>query len=188
MLCQVCQQNEMVMKITKIQGGVPTEYNVCAECAAKISAHHAAIQKKRQVDKQTVENLLKDLLGQAGATKIKITHAADEDVPSCPECGINYLQYRQSFMLGCPACYDSFGEVLENDIQKIHRATHHVSSGSRPQPRAASSDVQLDLQTQVRMLQRELQESIECENFDRAAELRDEINALQQQIESEKNE
>lgn len=179
MLCQICQKNPMTMKITKLVGGVPTEYNVCAECAPKVSAHHAKIMKSKKVDEQTVKNLLKDLLESQGVIGAKIEDVgAMEDVPVCPDCGLDYLRFRQTYMLGCPNCYDAFGETLKNDIRRIHGATSHVDKA----PASVLNPEEADRQTRLRSLQRELHESVETEDFGRAAQLRDEIHKLQEEL------
>ncbi len=183
MLCQICQQNEATMKITKIVGGVATEYNICESCAPQVSDHYAKIMKKKEVDKKTVENLLKDLL-QQGSAATKPDPDVEADLPTCPECGLNYLKYRQSFMLGCPNCYEAFGENLRSDIRKIHGASQHI--GEAPMPVAAAPDEAPDNQLRLHQLERELQECVEKENFDQAAELRDQINELKKTIESER--
>ena len=179
MLCQVCQKRETTMKITKIVDGTATEFNVCEECASNVSPHHAKIHKKKNIDALTVQSLLKDLLaqGEAGASA-KIVTIEGGDFPTCPTCGLEFLRYKQTFMLGCPDCYDAFGEHLLNDLTKIHGATRHVGE------RHVVASPLLDIQTRLRMLRHELDESVQSEDFDRAVRVRDEIRQLQREQEA----
>lgn len=181
MLCQVCQKNEVSMKITRIVDGTPTEYSVCEDCAPSISPNYAKIQKKQQAKKLSVENLLKDLLAkQAEGAGEGAAPVSDVEDTSCLECGLSFSRYRETYMLGCPSCYDAFGDRLVEDLIKIHGASEHVSD--EPAANGASRRAG-DMQAQLRVLRRELDECVEAENFDRAAQIRDRIRQLQQQME-----
>lgn len=169
------------MKITRIVDGAAVEYNVCDECAATVSPHHAKINKKKKVDTLSVENLLKDLLSQQEAIGVKMGLEGDApaELPVCPSCGLEFLRYKQTFMLGCPDCYDAFGEYLLADLKKIHGATEHMGG------RLAVSRSLIDLQARLRTLRHELDECVQSENFDRAAQLRDQIRRIQSEHETQ---
>ncbi len=175
MLCEKCQQNEVVIKITKIVNGVHEEYNVCSQCAAEISPHHAKILKNTQ-KQLSVENLLQELIQKHEATGAAARPASADSGLMCTSCGLDYTVYRKTLMLGCPECYNEFGEKLERDIRKIHGATEHLSEEKKTDEGLRKA------QSQLRTLEAELNEAIDKEDFDQAALLRDKIAELRNNI------
>ncbi len=171
-LCQVCQKNAIAMKITRIVDGVPTEYSVCAQCAPSISPHQAKLHSKK-AKKISVENLLKQIIaqGESGAKSGGGELAEDN---SCPDCGLPFARYRQTLMLGCPGCYEAFGEEFLADVQKIQGTTHHIEESAPAQQRILA-----DAQARLAALRHEMENCIRDEDFGRAAGLRDQIRLLQ---------
>lgn len=175
MRCQVCQKNEVAIKMTRLVNGEMVDYHVCHECADKVSPHMNKVRKKSSPSKLTVEHLLKELMSQGDPTGGPAARVEDiVEIPTCPQCGTDYARFRETFMLGCPDCYDAFGERLIADLQKIQGATRHVESKRRSNGSVA------DLQARLLALRRELEESVFAEDFERAARLRDQIRHLQQ--------
>lgn len=164
------------MKIVKVVGGQLEDYHVCEECAAGLSAYAAKIMKNAQADLKSTAHLLSDLLkGQEEGAAIspgKPVHPAPADI-QCPHCGLDFSRYRQTYMLGCPHCYDAFGEALEADIRKIHGATEHTGGRTHSQEKLA------DFQSRLKTLKHELEDAVRREDFDKAARLRDELKELQ---------
>ena len=78
----------------------------------------------------------------------------------CPVCGFSVDNYRNTGHLGCPDCYKVFARELD--------PTAEIED--EPETEAPAL-------TRAR-LQKELQQAIERENYERAAQLRDQINAL----------
>lgn len=113
MLCQNCGKNNFTLKITRILDGVAEEMKVCEDCAVKISPYHAKIAKKKNLDKTSVENLLKDLLSKQDVTgqleEVLLGAKVVDLSATCGNCGLDFQRYKQTYMLGCPECYDSFG-------------------------------------------------------------------------------
>ncbi len=175
MLCQNCQKNEVKLKITRLVNGVPEELKVCEECAIKLSPYHAKLAKKREADKQSVEKMLQDLIGQA--SEEAATGTAGDGSPQCESCGLTYKRFRKTYMLGCPDCYDAFGEHLLEDIRRHHGADRHVPDRSEAQLTRT-----VDVETRIKALRLELDECIQSEDFDRAVRLRDEIRELESQL------
>ena len=183
MLCQNCGKQNFTLKITRIRDGVAEEVKVCEDCALQISPYHAKIAKKKNLDKTSVENLLKDLLSKqevSGALEEVLLGSKVVDLSAtCGSCGLDFQRYKQTYMLGCPECYDSFGERLLSDIQRIHGATEHVAGKTSGTVRR-----NLDTQARSRALRQELEECLDSEDYARAARIRDELRKLQEAEES----
>lgn len=91
----------------------------------------------------------------------------------CRGCGLALADFRQTGVLGCAECYESFAEQLEGLIARSHAgATHHT--GRKPRRSADAAE----RQDRVRRLLRELHEAVSSEQFERAARLRDELRVL----------
>ncbi|MEZ6064319.1 MAG: UvrB/UvrC motif-containing protein [Planctomycetaceae bacterium] len=97
---------------------------------------------------------------------------AEQD-ESCPHCGITYKQFRSRGRLGCPHDYDVFRERLGPLLESIHGERQHI--GKSPQSRPSVSRRQHEL---VR-LRGALKGAVEAEDYEQAAQLRDEIRQLE---------
>lgn len=180
MICQICQKQNFTLRITRLKDGVAEELRVCEDCAVRVSPYHAKLTKKKNLDKASVESLLNDLLSKqegGGPLEDLLQLGARVDLSAtCPSCGLDFQRYKQTYMLGCPDCYDSFGERLTEDIRRIHGATEHVTGRTPPAIRR-----NLDAQARARALRQELEECLEAEDYAAAARLRDEIRRLQEE-------
>jgi len=94
----------------------------------------------------------------------------------CPQCGFSQADFKKLGRFGCPECYETFSEGLDNLLKTMHKGTRHV--GKVP---AAFSGVQT-MKERLERLQQELARAIQEENFERAAVLRDEIKNLQARL------
>lgn len=181
MQCQSCNKQPASLRITRLSPGSVEELHLCDGCASKVSPFHAKMMKKKQIP-MTVEHLLKEMLeGQTGAAVEKGEEgsaATGRGEPlTCPKCGLDFSRYRQTWMLGCPACYDAFGEKLEGDLRKMHGAVEHKGAEAPPVVPSLA-----DVQAQVRALRAEMEEAVEEEDFERAAQLRNEVRRLLAQM------
>lgn len=152
------------MFLTQIVNGQVSELALCESCArAKglFDPQSLTFAEKffPEEFKQRVDKLVRELAGD-------ITDAAAEPAPPmsmfnrCPVCGFGVEDYRNTGHLGCPDCYRVFARELDP---------------------AAEVDTEQDTEapalTKAR-LQKELQQAIEREDYERAAKLRDMINTL----------
>lgn len=92
----------------------------------------------------------------------------------CEDCGLNYDDFRRDGLLGCPGCYESFEEAIESLIARAHEgAVLHCGKV----PSYAGSD-QIRHQRLLRLRQ-ELKKAVLTEQYERAAQLRDEVEQLE---------
>ena len=117
----------------------------------------------------------------------------------CGLCGLRFADIMQSGKVGCPSCYTTFKEELGPTIVSIHGAEKH--RGRKPKrldlaetPMASTEDTeQTSPQTppaaetdeeKLARLKEEMQKAIAIEAFEKAAEIRDQIKALEKGGES----
>ncbi len=161
-LCDICQENPATVHYTEIVNNKLKKLNLCEQCAREkglgITAHFG------------VAEILK------GLTEAQQEEATEPE-QTCDFCGLSFSRFRKVGRLGCSHCYETFYEQLEPILSDIHKKTEHVGKS----PSAAAI---IDTTTkQLSDLNRELRRAVEDEEYERAAELRDEIRQLEQKQE-----
>lgn len=84
----------------------------------------------------------------------------------CPTCKQSLDFYRKTGRFACPDCYSAFSDSVEGILKKLHKSTKHKGDMA-------------SVPSKLEKLKTELREAIECEKFERAAQLRDEIRAIE---------
>jgi protein arginine kinase activator len=98
------------------------------------------------------------------------------DVLACPTCGMNWTQFKQAGLMGCPHDYELFGIRLLPLLKRAQEgAVDHVGKVP-PRRKTAESERQVA----ALRLRRELQRAIEAEKYEEAANLRDQLRHLEQ--------
>uniref|UniRef100_A0A832MMG6 UVR domain-containing protein n=1 Tax=Eiseniibacteriota bacterium TaxID=2212470 RepID=A0A832MMG6_UNCEI len=165
MLCQICGKNAGTVHITEIHDHRMTELHVCERCAEEKGIHATA--KKHKFD---IADLLAGMADDGTATEEeRIGHVR------CPRCGLLYSGFKETGRLGCADCYAAFQFQLRPLLRRLHGDTRH--RGKVPSRDGEGA-------TRSRHLQRlhdELQRAVEREEFERAAQLRDEIRRLEEE-------
>ncbi len=108
-------------------------------------------------------------------TQFVISHSARAKAKSkaCPGCGMTFGRFRQGGTLGCAECYDAFEEQLAPLIERAQNgATDH--RGKTPLRAGAS----VDRQRMISQLVKELDQAVAAEQYEQAAELRDQLRDL----------
>lgn len=168
MLCQRCNEKEASVHLTKIVNGEKTELFLCKECAeetGQISFDSS--------DSFSFQNLLAGLLKpQLGETSL----SRREDELVCENCGLTYSEFSQEGLTGCSECYNTFGSRLDPLVKRIHGSTEH--QGKVPQRRGGD----LRIKKEINDLKSEMQQAVDREEFEQAAEIRDKIKDLKQKL------
>lgn len=155
MQCQRCNKHATV-HLTEIVNGKKIEQHLCDGCAQK-----EGITIKTQVPlSELIDNLV---------TAQQESQELGEK--TCPECHLDWQDFRKGGLLGCPGDYEFFGEPLEKLIARTQEgATKHV--GRIPNKSPDRSDIQLKLLR----LRQDLHKALNEEDYEAAARLRDEIH------------
>lgn len=158
MNCDVCKKNQATVFLTQIVEGNMQKVNLCESCS-----------KEKGVTDPTGFALADLLLGLGAAQEIDKSGT----VTKCPACGFTQADFKKTGRLGCPACYETFGEGLGGLMKGMHKGSNHI--GKVPTRMAQS----LERDQQLKDLQRELRKAVADENYESAADLRDRIKTLQ---------
>ncbi len=149
MLCEKCGVNLANLHLTQTINGKKSEIHVCKNCAEQ--------------------------MGYLGVDNIFSTDFFNLLTPNiagharCPGCGETYEEYKATKRIGCAACYTHFASFLEPVLKKVHGSAVHTGK----LPRKVSG--KLLRKRTLEHLRRQLQEAILSENFEKAAQLRDQI-------------
>jgi protein arginine kinase activator len=104
-----------------------------------------------------------------------LTLAREGPLETCPVCGMTWGQFRQGGLLGCGHDYDLFAPRLLPLLKRTQEgAVEHV--GKIP-PRKKREEG--DRQVVTLRLRRELQKAIDAENYEQAAQVRDQLRSLE---------
>jgi len=169
MMCDNCGQHPASFHITTVTGEERKERNLCPECMAKLK------QQMPGIDLNHLTGLLSGFLQAIKANN----EASNKDEPGlkCGQCGMTYSAFRKVGLLGCANCYQDFKEPLRELLGSIHGRTQHVGRV----PKNVGED--LSIRFQVERLRTELKTAIAEEEYENAASLRDQIRALDAQLE-----
>ncbi len=162
MLCQNCARNEATTHIKRIVGGEASQLHLCYNCA-----EHLGYADVFSGFGFNISNMLANFFPEFSYS----LPSADES-ERCPTCGTSFEEVIRTGMMGCADCYESFYEKLRPSLARIHgKAVHSGKTG-------ASYGEEAELQNKITELKDEMNRAVVAQDFERAAVLRDEINAL----------
>jgi len=165
--CQKCDR-PATHKFTRILSGQVVDFFFCQEHAAEFSP----LQLKAALSQNELAQLLAGLLKSEQGQKAGPSDDVQADL-KCPACGLSFRQYRQTMFLGCSHCYQAFEKYLKEDLRRYHGTSRHC--GKQPLPAAADETADRE---KVEALKKRLALAIQDEDFELAAQLRDQIRQL----------
>ena len=158
MQCSICKEKPATVHLTQIVGDKMQKLDLCEDCA-----------KNKGVNDPSGFALADIMLGLGAAQEVE--QAVGTDL-KCPRCGFSQADFKKSGRLGCPECYKTFAEGLSGLLKTMHKGTRHT--GKAPEALRASRENSDRLKT----LQKKLNKAIESENFEEAAQVRDELKKI----------
>jgi protein arginine kinase activator len=168
--CEGCHERDAVVRLTQVAGDDVTTVHLCSKCAAERGIETAADVA------QTPLGAFLAAMDKGGAPMAAAAATGD----ACAECGATLQDFRASGRLGCPACWIAFERPLRDLLRRLHGATRHTGEGYG---RGAVSELTIpERHDRSRTeLREQLQLAIDAEQFERAAELRDQLRVLGEQ-------
>jgi protein arginine kinase activator len=163
-LCQLCKSAPATVHITDIpeSAGENRERHLCESCAEE----EGITMKQHEPINAILAKFVQQKIGAESQELVKL---------SCPTCGISFREFRKEGLFGCPHDYRVFNEHIQPLIQKAHGGgLRHVGKVPKRLRDTATSD-----KSNLLRLQRQLSEAVDREDYEFAADLRDQIKALQ---------
>jgi len=158
MECDVCKQDNASIFLTQVVEGKVRKVNLCNACA-----------EEKGVTDPTGYDLAEMLKGMGEHSVQKKSSRGT----SCPNCGFSQADFKKTGRMGCSVCYDVFTDGLEGLLKAMHKGTRHcgkVPKGLLPEKQK---------EDQIEALQRQLSASIENEDYEEAAKIRDQLRQLE---------
>ena len=172
MICQSCNQQVATVHLTEIMNQQKKEVHLCEECSRqKGISYKANISVQELFSHLSTQKTGKQTPDASPAEGEELQ--ADLQAMTCPACGISFGEFRSTGRLGCPEDYRHFKQGLTQLLEKIHGAAQHVGKapGEVREPPAGSD--------KIKKLRQELDQAIQQEEYEQAAQLRDSIQNLE---------
>jgi protein arginine kinase activator len=161
MQCDVCQSKEATVFLTQIVDGKMQKVNLCEACS-----------KEKGVNDPTGFALADLLLGIGASQEIQKSPAQLK----CPVCGFTQADFKKTGRLGCSNCYEVFGEGISPMLKNMHKGIRHTGKTPARFRKFRLRD------EKIKNLQESLNKAIEAEEFEKAADLRDQIRQVEAEL------
>ena len=155
--CEDCGVNPAIVHLTHIMQNQTQTFHLCEECAAK-----RGITLGENSD---------------GQVEAEITLEELEEEVVCSMCSLKLSVFRSLGMLGCVECYTAFEAAIAKILQQVHGSTLH--KGKRYGIFKAMENCGGH---NLKQLRSDLDTAIKNEQFEEAAQLRDAIHLLRQEV------
>lgn len=165
MKCTSCGEREGVVSLTQIEDGEVRTGSLCAQCAKA---------KGIETGEELSGTPLGGFLAALGESLDADPTAAPLGEERCGSCGATLKDFRETGRVGCADCYRTFDLPLRELLRRIHGSIHHTGlryDGIDPLPEPEA----VPQPSPAHHLREELRRAIEAEQFERAAELRDQL-------------
>lgn len=161
--CKRCSK-PATLHITELRSGTVQELHLCESCA-----------------QQYLNQEQDDATDEGAGSSQKEGEAPPEELDHlvCPNCGMTFREFRSQGRLGCPHDYVAFAKELKPLLENIHGDTQHNGKFPKRAPHASQ------LQYRLIKLRSDLRRAIDEEEYEAAARIRDEIQTLEKEFESE---
>jgi len=177
MNCDICQQAKATIFFSQMADGKMQKVNLCKSCA-----------DEKGVTDPTGFALADMLEGMGKQTSLDSEPAKNELV--CGSCGFSQTDFKKTGRFGCAECYHVFDEGLDGLLEAMHKHTRHVGKvpSHLPEPvlvakaKATHSGGEFSPRERLSELKQALSKSVEDEDYEEAARLRDAISRLESQL------
>jgi protein arginine kinase activator len=149
MKCELCGINNAKYKYYEVDSDKVREINICEECA-----------KEKGIDGKNKEET-----------------RADRD-KACPNCGLTFIEYKDSGGLGCVGCYKIFNDEIKIFLKESQLGISH--KGKEP----VSNSKILIVKKEILEMKKKLESYVEGEKFEEAVKLRDKIEERKEELKS----
>ncbi len=149
MLCEHCNINEANFHRVQVTNGVRSETHLCAQCLAS------------QQGAANIGNMIAALFSP-------VEYVAPASQLACKRCGTTPARFQQTGRLGCEQCYTDLNGMIEPLLKRVQGRSRHIG-------RVPEGFKQPEPADPVQELRNQIADAIAKEDYETAAQLRDEI-------------
>lgn len=176
MNCERCGKNEANVHIVKIVNGIKQDMNICDKCvveSGELNFSGTMVMPGNLLFQNVLSGIM-NYINQPNESSSKVKYV-------CPICGTTYDDFKNSGLLGCSECYKYFNSAI---IPVIKRVQGNLENIGKVPKRSGKGMME---KRNLKLLKEELQRAIEVEEYEKAAEIRDNIRGIQKgMVDSEK--
>jgi len=163
MLCDVCRERDATVTLTHAVKGEVNFLHLCQRCAADRGIETSITTP--------LKNMIADYLPAVQASQAV---TAQLDSMRCAFCSMSLADFRESGRLGCASCYTTFDQSLRALLRRVHGNAKHAGRQYDAPPPDLLHEV-----TALGELRERLRRAIAQEEFEQAAQLRDQIRGME---------
>ncbi len=156
--CSECRKAITVI-YTEIVGDITTQTSMCADCPELQRRLHGTPHEPAEGETENV----------AGGI-------------ACGNCGTTLESVKMGSLLGCPACYDVFCDVILNELRTANKLPQRVFVTKKSVPlhigRSPGEMIEITPSMRLLALNEALNETLKREDYEQAAILRDQIKEI----------
>ncbi len=181
MLCPSCNKNLATVHVYEVEDFVGP-----GDSRNKLAIHHLCEVCAQGSDLATgmPGGLMQTMAGsqlwnliKGSPIKVQVTHQGTAPSLTCPECGMTLVELQRKGRVGCERDYEVFAQYLTEVLARMHGAGKHV--GRLP----GVDEAEASNQEHLSDLRRALELAIRKEDYERAADLRDELAQSEDSLE-----
>jgi protein arginine kinase activator len=166
--CDECKKRPAAVHFTQVYNGKMVETHLCQQCY---------VQKGGIIFDVAKQLSLPNLLGSFFVSNYNLQDMKSlSSTTACPNCGMKLGDISNTGRLGCSRCYTAFERELEPTLRRVHGDSRHV--GKIP----ARGGEKVMVKKKIEGLKYQLQKAIAVEDYEKAAEIRDEIKETEKQL------
>ncbi len=173
MKCEICNKNEATIIVMQVINGKPKNLYICDKCAGENDDENDFVLPI------SLPELFQAILGGLIGMEIQYSphnpqyNENSGDEIKCEVCKTTYSEFKNTGKFGCENCYKTFKNQLDTVLKNIQGSNIH--SGKVPSKQRESYNNRFEISN----LKRQLQEAIKIEDYEKAANLRDQIRAME---------
>ncbi len=162
MNCQSCHKNFASVRYAEVVDGVVKNVQVCQTCLDKLQRTMGGGFEYSSPSPFVRQE-------SSSAEVSEVVHRAEK----CASCAMELQHILDTGQLGCSDCYENFSIQSESILEGIHMGLIH--RGKIPRQDDLRAKVRADLHSKRALLK----SALSTENYEEAAALRDQIQALE---------
>ena len=167
MKCDKCKIKEACYHSTLVVNGEVKSTHLCEDCATKEGVFNKTYN--------SIFDEFRSLTNFLGFD--------DFEDKSCPECRWTLWQFKNSGLLGCNKCYDSFEEEIEDIVRRIQ--PYGENKLDNIEFKVESKKKSLTKEQKLLNLKQDLQKAIKEERYEDAGVINKEIKKLNKELQGE---
>ncbi|MEK3888967.1 UvrB/UvrC motif-containing protein [Bacillus sp. FSL K6-3431] len=177
MICQECNERPATLHFTKVVNGEKMVIQLCEKCAHEKSEFFMMDGSAGF----SINDLLAGILNLDNVMQQQHAHPPTAaHVIQCGECKMTFQQFIKTGRFGCANCYYAFKGRLTPILKRLHSG--NIIHGGKVPERIGGS---IHIKKKVQQLRAELNMLIEQEEFEKAANVRDQIRSLENNLTNE---